>query len=252
MTAKLRHPEILRLAQTHGKVTVEGLAEDLGVTLQTIRRDLSDLAASGQLERVHGGAVLPSGTENIAYEERRQLNEAAKSRIGLACAARIPNDISLFLSIGTTAEAVARALSEHRGLMVVTNNSNIASILAPHPDAQVIVTGGVLRHSDGGLTGPIAQSTLAQFRFDMAVLGCSAIDGRGTLLDFDMDEVRALQTVLETSQTTCLVADASKFARHAPVAIAGLSTLDRIVTDAPLETSLSLACASAGTQTIVA
>lgn len=252
MTAKLRHPEILRLAREGGTVTVDGLAGALGVTQQTIRRDLTDLAEAGQLERVHGGAVLPSGTQNIAYAERRTLNRGAKARIGMACAAIIPNDICLFLSIGTTAEAVASALQDHVGLMVVTNNTNIAQILAPHPDVQVTVTGGRLRHADGGLTGPIAQSALEQFRFDMAVVGCSAIDGRGTLLDFDMDEVRALQTVLSTAQSTCLVADTSKFARHAPVAITQLATLDRIVTDAPLDPSLTLACGQSGTQILLA
>lgn len=252
MTANLRHPEILALARSEGKVTVDELASTLGVTLQTIRRDLADLSAAGVLDRVHGGAVLPSGTQNIAYEERRRLNDASKARIGAACAALIPNDICLFLSIGTTSEAVARALSEHVGLMVVTNNINIAQILAPHPNLQVVMTGGRLRHADGGLTGPLSQSALEQFRFDIAVIGCSAIDGRGTLLDFDMDEVRGLQSVLKSALETCLVADASKFARHAPMAIAPITQAGRIITDAPLKPSLAEVCAQSQTDVIVA
>ena len=105
MSQTFRHPEILEIARREGKVTVENLAERFGVTLQTIRRDLTDLAELGRLERVHGGAVLPSGTTNIAYEERRSLNHEGKAAIARACAARIPRDASIFLNIGTSTEA---------------------------------------------------------------------------------------------------------------------------------------------------
>ena len=147
MSQTFRHPEILDIARRDGKVTVEGLAAHFGVTLQTIRRDLTDLAEAGRLERVHGGAVLPSGTTNIGYEERRSLNPAAKAAIARSCAARIPNGICLFLNIGTSTEAVARALLYHQDLMVVTNNMNVANILIGNPECEVVVTGGTLRRS---------------------------------------------------------------------------------------------------------
>src|SRR5687768_7212607 len=104
MSQTLRHPEILDLARREGKVTVEDLARHFGVTHQTIRRDLAELAEAGRLERVHGGAVLPSGTTNIAYEERRRLNGEAKAAMGRACARLIPPGSSLFLAIGTSTE----------------------------------------------------------------------------------------------------------------------------------------------------
>ncbi|MEM9580004.1 MAG: DeoR/GlpR family DNA-binding transcription regulator [Pseudomonadota bacterium] len=239
MSAKLRQLDILHRARSEGHVSVETLADTLGVTLQTIRRDLADLASAGQLERVHGGAVVPSGTVNIAYEERRRLNEVAKARIAARAARLIPNDICLFVSIGTTAEAVARALHSHSGLMVVTNNINVAQILSGHPDARIVLTGGTLRHTDGGLTGPLADAQLAQFRFDLAVIGCSAIDAQGMLLDFDMDEVRALRGVIDTAKQSCLVVDQSKFARHAPMTIAPINRLDQVITDAPLPDAIA-------------
>ncbi|WP_372885685.1 DeoR/GlpR family DNA-binding transcription regulator, partial [Shimia sp.] len=120
MSQNFRHPDILEIARQTGRVTVEGLAAHFDVTVQTIRRDLKDLANAGKLERVHGGAVLPSGVANIVYEERRRLNETAKKRIAQACAGTIPDGASVFLNIGTTTEAVARALLGHRRLMVVT------------------------------------------------------------------------------------------------------------------------------------
>lgn len=231
MSQTFRHPEILDIARRDGKVTVEGLAAHFDVTLQTIRRDLTDLSVAGRLERVHGGAVLPSGTTNIEYEERRLLNAEAKSAIAARCAAAIPNDISLFLGIGSSTEAVARALLAHARLMVVTNNINVANILEANTGCEVILTGGQLRRSDGGLVGNLAAESIRQFKFDLAVIGCSALDDEGDLLDFDMQEIGVNQTVLRQSRKAFLVADASKFRRTAPVRIASLAEIDVFFTD---------------------
>lgn len=244
----LRHPEILRLARSEGKVTVEGLAAHFGVTLQTIRRDLSELAQAGQLARVHGGAVLPSGTANIAYEERRALQADAKSAIARACAARIPGDVCLFLNIGTTTEAVARELLHHRGLLVVTNNLTVATILSANPDCAVIVTGGQLRRTDGGLVGPVAVAGVERFRFDMAVIGCSALSGGGELLDYDLAEVEVSRAALAACAESVLVADSSKPGRSAPARITSLSRIDTWVTEAPPPEALAAACAGWGTE----
>ena len=122
---------------------VDDLARRFGVTVQTIRRDLSELADSGKLQRVHGGAIIASGTHNIGYADRHSLNNTAKTAIAQACAAQIPNRASVFLNIGTSTEAVARALLRHNNLLVVTNNINVASILAAIPGCEVIVTGGL-------------------------------------------------------------------------------------------------------------
>ncbi|MGJ8610693.1 MAG: DeoR/GlpR family DNA-binding transcription regulator [Octadecabacter sp.] len=227
----IRHIEILERARRHGNVTVDGLAAAFDVTLQTIRRDLSDLAGQGRLERVHGGAVLPSGLTNIGYEERRRLNDDAKAQIGLACATQIMNGSSLFLGIGTTCEAVARALIHHDGLLVMTNNLNAVPILSANPSCRVLVTGGNLRPSDAGLVGAQTAASVRQFKFDLAVIGCSAMDLRGDVFDYDLDEVIVSQTVIEHSAATALVADASKFARKAPARVASLGDLSFFVTD---------------------
>ncbi|MCA0996779.1 DeoR/GlpR family DNA-binding transcription regulator [Alloyangia pacifica] len=252
MSQSFRHPEILEIARRDGKVTVEGLAQHFGVTLQTIRRDLTELADAGRLERVHGGAVLPSGTMNIGYEERRHLNMEGKTGIARACAERIPHGISLFLNIGTSTEAVARELLHHKGLMVVTNNMNVATILAANPDCDVLLTGGSLRRTDGGLIGTLATESIRQFKFDLAVIGCSALDLEGDILDFDIQEVGVSRAILRQSRRTFLVADHSKFKRSAPARIASLSEIDMFVTDRPLEPSLAEACAGWGCEVVVA
>ncbi|QOL80468.1 DeoR/GlpR family DNA-binding transcription regulator [Pseudooceanicola spongiae] len=248
MSQTIRHPEILDIARREGKVTVEGLAEHFGVTLQTIRRDLSDLAHAGRLERVHGGAVLPSGTTNIGYEERRRLNADGKTAIARACAAQIPENCAVFLNIGTSTEAVAVELMHHRNLLVVTNNMNVANILSQNRDCNVIVTGGSLRHSDGGLIGDITTAAIRQFKFDIGVIGCSAIDNDGDILDFDVQEVGVSQAILTRSRRTLLVADHTKFKRTAPARIASLQNVDMFFTDRALHPDLSARCADWGTE----
>lgn len=252
MSQTFRHPEILEIARREGRVTVEGLAEYFGVTLQTIRRDLSDLSELGQLERVHGGAVLPSGTVNIAYEERRSLNSDAKLAMARACAEHIPNDISLFLNIGTSTEAVAQNLLHHKNLLVVTNNINVANILVANRDCEIILTGGKLRRADGGLIGNLATQTIRQFKFDLAVVGCSSLDEDGDMMDFDLQEVEVSQTILSQSRKTFLVTDHSKFQRKAPARIASLSQVDMFFTDHELPDNLSAKCADWDTKVVYA
>lgn len=251
MSWTFRHPEILEIARREGRVTVEGLAARFGVTLQTVRRDLGELAAKGRLERVHGGAVLPSGTHNIGYEQRRDLHADAKAAIARACAARIPDDACVFLNIGTSTEAVARALLRHRDLLVVTNNMNVANILAENPGARVFVTGGSLRPTDRGLVGDLATATIRQFKFDVGVIGCSALDADGDLLDFDLQEVGVSQAILHRSRRRYLVADHSKFARAAPARIASLGDLDAVFVDRPLPGPLAARCAEWATEVVV-
>ncbi|MEM9552001.1 MAG: DeoR/GlpR family DNA-binding transcription regulator, partial [Pseudomonadota bacterium] len=247
-----RQPDILEIARHAGKVTVEGLARHFGVTVQTIRRDLSDMAQAGQLQRVHGGAILPSGVANIQYEERRQLNEDAKRRIAVACARDIPDDVSLFLNIGTTTEAVARALLHHHSLLVVTNNLNVATILSANPKAEVVLTGGTLRRADGGLTGTTAVSGLSQYKVDIAVLGCSAIDPEGELTDFDPEEVIVTQAALTRARHAIVVADQSKFLRNAPRRVCGLADASAVYSEKPFSDALAARCREWGTDVIVA
>ena len=241
-----RHDEIVAVARAEGRVTVEDLAERFGVTPQTIRRDLTELCADGVLSRVHGGAVLASGRSNIGYAARRHMAEDEKAAIARLCADELPDDCSLFINIGTTTEAVARALLHHKNIMAITNNLNVANILAENDSCEVIVAGGVLRRSDGGLVGEATGDFFQQFKVDYAIIGASAIDEDGTLLDFDYREVRVAQAIIENARTTFLVADQTKFARSAPVRIASISALDGFFTDAPPPARVQTLCANEG------
>lgn len=251
MTQRFRQRDILEILRRDGKVSVEALADQFGVTLQTIRRDLADLAEANKIERVHGGAVLPSGTANIQYEERRRINQRAKEAMARACAAQIADGSSVFLNIGTSTEAVARQLRGHKDLLVVTNNMNVAEILGENDGCHTILTGGRLRPSDGGLVGRIAAETIRQFKFDIAVIGCSALDVDGTLYDFDIEEVGVSQTIIDRSRQCFLVADHSKFNRSAPAQIASMARLTTVFTDAELPDDLPSKCLEWETQVVV-
>jgi len=252
MALSFRQSEILDIARAEARVSVEDLAARFGVTQQTIRRDLGDLAEAGKLARVHGGAVLRAGVANIGYGERRRMNADAKAAIARACAALIPANSSLFLNIGTTTEAVAHALLGHANLMVVTNNLNVANILAESDSCDVIVAGGVLRRSDGGLVGDLTTQAIAAFKVDIAVIGTSALDAEGDLLDFDPQEVRVSRAIIAQARRVFLVADAAKFGRAAPVRIASLGDLDAIITDRPLAPLLAARCRAWKTRVVLA
>lgn len=251
MSQTFRQPEILEIARREGKVTVEALAEHFQVTVQTIRRDLTELAEAGKLDRVHGGAIIPSTVSNIGYEHRRGLNEEAKTAIALKCAEHIPEDSSVFLNIGTSTEAVASALLNHTNLLAFTNNLNVANILADNSNCEVVVMGGALRRTDGGLVGSQTMRAIEQFKYDFAIIGCSAVDEDGDLLDYDIQEVGVSQTIIRQARQVFLVADHSKFERSAPARICSLAEIDACFTDQALPEELTRKCSDWGTRIVL-
>ena len=227
-----RQAGMLEAVRAQGAVTVEALAERFGVTLQTVRRDVKLLADAGLMARFHGGVRLPaSTTENIAYRQRQALNDDAKRRIAQAVAAEVPEGCSLILNIGTTTEAVARALAHHRGLRVITNNLNVAAILSDNADCEVIVAGGLVRSRDRGIIGESTVEFISQFRVDIGLIGISGIEADGTLRDFDLREVKVAQAIIRASRQVWLAADHSKFNRPAMVEVGRLDQVDRLFTD---------------------
>src|SRR3954467_13084905 len=171
-----RQSEILNLARAFGRVMVDDLARRFEVSAQTIRKDLNDLVEQRSLTRIHGGAIIASGVENLAYEARRFVAADEKKAIGFAAAGQIPNGCSLFINIGTTTEEVAGALSGHEDLLVITNNLNVATLLYRQPRIDVIMAGGPVRRADGAVIGAAAVEFVTQFKVDFAIIGTSAVE----------------------------------------------------------------------------
>jgi DeoR family transcriptional regulator, glycerol-3-phosphate regulon repressor len=232
MTPRQRH--LLNFLKKNGDSSVADLAAALRVTTQTIRRDLRTLEQAEKVARYHGGVGIPSSVENIDYAQRQVLNVEAKRLIARGVAQHVEPGRSLILDIGTTTEEVARALAHHRGIRVVTNNLNVASILAGNEEAEVLIAGGLVRHRDRGVVGEATIDFMRQFKVDVAVIGVSSIEPDGTLLDYDYREVKVAQAIIDQAREVWLVADHSKFTRRALVRLAHLSDVDRLFTDLPV------------------
>ncbi|OOF70833.1 DeoR/GlpR family transcriptional regulator [Rodentibacter caecimuris] len=230
MKQSARHQKILELVKQQGYLSTEELVNLFNVSPQTIRRDLNELAELDLIRRHHGGAALPSSAENSDYVERKQFFSKQKNLIAQAVAQMIPNGASLFIDIGTTPEAVAYALLNHQKLRIVTNNLNAAHLLRQNESFSITMAGGSLRN-DGGIIGEATCSFISQFRLDFGILGISAIDFEGSLLDYDYHEVQVKRTIIESSRQTLLVADHSKFGRKAMVRLGELNNVDYFFTD---------------------
>ena len=226
-----RQNEILNKAKKKGKVIVDHLAASFKVSPQTIRKDLNTLCNRQLLQRIHGGAIVGSSIENVSYEARKLLAPASKAAIGKRAAALIPNNCSLFINIGTTTEQVAKELTSHRGLMAITNNIKAIDILRFSPGIELIIAGGVVRRSDGGIVGVAAVDFINQFKVDYAIIGVSGIDEDGLLLDYDLSEVRVAQAIIANSRHVIMVADLMKLNRNAPVRIGHISQINTLVID---------------------
>ncbi|RTL63131.1 MAG: DeoR/GlpR transcriptional regulator [Hyphomicrobiales bacterium] len=247
-----RQREMLDLARATGRILVDELSRRFEVSAQTIRKDLNELCDRRILTRVHGGAIVASGVENLAYEARRFVAVDEKRAIGTVAASRIPSNCSLFINIGTTTEEVAGALKGHEDLLVITNNLNVAMQLYKFPRIEVVVAGGSVRKSDGAVVGSTAIGLIQQFKVDFAIIGASAIDEEGALLDYDFREVQVAQAIIENARHVILVADSTKLSRSAPVRIAHLGQINTFVTDLLRSAKLRQLCETHGIELLEA
>jgi DeoR family glycerol-3-phosphate regulon repressor len=247
-----RQRAILEHARIHGEVEVDPLAESFNVTPQTIRRDLNQLCDLRLLQRVHGGALVHDGVENLGYAARKHIAAEEKNAIAELAAKLITNDSSMFINIGTTTELVAEHLKDHTGLLVITNNLNVVNTLRTSQSINVMTAGGTVRREDGGIVGENTAEFFAQFKVDYAVISASAIENDGAVLDYDIREVRVAQAIIKNARSVILVADATKFQREAPMRIGNIGETDYFVTDEVPPTEFMEICRSQDVQVKVA
>lgn len=242
MTLQDRHLEILSLLSMAGQVNVAALAVRYDTTPQTIRKDLRVLEDAHRLIRIHGGAVRVPDGSYISYDHRQLIAPAQKQKIGRICASLIPNGATVFINIGTTTEAVAMSLKDHRNLRIITDNVRVANELRSLPATEILITGGRIRATDGAVVGNQAVNFIRQFRVDFAIIGAAAIDNDGALLDHDLHEAQVATAIMETARHVILTADHGKFARKAPICIGQLSRVHSLVTDKPPSDAITTIC----------
>ena len=226
---KKRRQEILQRVQQVGYVSARELAEQYHVDTSTVRRDLDALARLGLVVRNHGGASLPS-EPRAPSETETATRLPQKQAIARAVAGIVADGRSLLMDSGSTTLEVARALRDHRGLTVVTNDLRVAAELAMHQDLRLIVIGGEVLPDVYTLMSERAVDLMGEYHVDYAVLGADAIDPRG-ITNISSFEAPLKRAMIRAGSKVVLVADSSKFGHSALVRVAGLEDVGLVVTD---------------------
>jgi DeoR family glycerol-3-phosphate regulon repressor len=234
-----RHDLIQQVVQEQGGVSVGALAEMFGVSMQTIRRDLDILCDGENLHRSHGRIELAEGRRNTPFDQRAGTNLVGKRAIASAAAALIPDGATLFISIGSTALSVARALHRRKELTVVTNNLSVAMALSEEISNRIILPGGEIRLPDRDFVGEEVVEFFGRYRAEYAIFGTAGIGAEGELLEFHQAEVRATYRMWRNAQTSILVIDRSKFGRLAPAVGGMITQIDHVICDRPPATPFS-------------
>jgi DeoR/GlpR family transcriptional regulator of sugar metabolism len=234
-----------------GNVDGDELAELLGVSRTTIRRDLDSMESLGLLERTHGGATAVRADDELPFFSKMAAYLPEKRAIGVKTASLIPENAVIGCSGGTTVMQTIKALRGKR-LMVVTNAVNVAMELASSESVQVIVTGGSLSARTFELVGHIADKTLESFHFDIVLLGVDGISVDRGLSTYTVADAHTDSLYMENAEATWVVSDHSKIGKIAPVLISPLSKVKRLITDPGLEAADRRALESAGVEVLIA
>ncbi|PJG84898.1 DeoR/GlpR family DNA-binding transcription regulator [Conservatibacter flavescens] len=238
LTGNPRQDKLISLVMANGYISNEELAANLGVTTQTIRRDIRSLSEQGLVSRHHGGAGRVSSIVNTEFSIRETTHIKEKTAIAKQIAEYIPDGSTLFITIGTTVEFIAKALETKSNLRIITNSHRVANILYQNKNFEVITVGGILRAHNGGIIGPDVISFINNFRADYLITSLGAITADGVLLDFDINEVAVVKAMLDHSRNKILAIDHTKFHTSAAVELGSLATISAIFTDCPPPNSI--------------
>lgn len=247
-----RHGEILRLLREEGAITIASLADRLGVSLETVRRDVKPLANDGSILKMHGAIGLPSMAGEAPFERRMRDNADAKRAIARMVAATIRDGESIMLDTGTTTSFLARELLGHRRLTVVTNSSDIARTLATVNGNKVYMAGGELRSDSGAAFGVSAIEFVSRFSVGHAVISTGAVDAAMGVMDYDLEEAEFARMVLSRGQRSVVVTDHTKFGRQGLVQVCGFDGFSELATDRPPSRDIVSALDAAGARLVVA
>jgi DeoR family glycerol-3-phosphate regulon repressor len=224
--------------QQHGIVRISDLSSMLGVSDMTVRRDIDTLAASGLLQKVHGGAKVPGSlrTDEPGFEKKSMQEESEKSAIAREALSFVTPGSAIGLSAGTTTWTLAKMLSTVEGLTIVTNSIRIADVFyravarKEGNRTSVILTGGERTPSDA-LVGPIAISALGQLHLDTLFLGVHGVETRAGFTTPNLLEAETNRAFAATARNVVVLADHTKWGTVGMSTIAKLSEVDTLITD---------------------
>ncbi|KAB1653813.1 DeoR/GlpR transcriptional regulator [Pseudoclavibacter chungangensis] len=222
-----------------GPIDYPALADALGVSVMTVRRDAESLADEQLLERVRGGVRPPDPLREPTPAEKRVLHPGRKHGIARAARELVRPGAVLGIGAGTTTLAFARAIADVPDLTVVTNAIPIADALSVLPPERVVLTGGTRTVSDA-LVGPVADQALAGMHLDLAVLGCHGFDAAAGFTAPNLQEAATDRRFLERATSGVVLADASKWGTRGLTSFASLDEIDVLVSDATLPSDAAL------------
>ncbi|WGD38028.1 DeoR/GlpR family DNA-binding transcription regulator [Lysinibacter sp. HNR] len=234
---------ILNLVDDAGRISIEELIAQLGISAATARRDLDELAKQHLLLRSRGGAIKQSVAYDLPIRYRNAVQSAQKKDIGAAASALVSRGDVIGLSGGTTTTAIVEALSARADLMtpstepsltVITNAINIAAQLVLHPQLRVVVTGGVVHNHSYELFGPLATNVLSQITMDMAFIGVNAVDPRFGAMVHDEGEAAVNALMAERATRSYVVADSQKIGKRAFASVGEQDLFTGIITDSEI------------------
>ena len=232
MRPRDRQLRITDMVRSQGKVSVDELVETFHTSAETIRRDLTFLAANGKIQKVHGGAIPLRTFGEGPFAQRMQLNSQAKRLIAQQVRQLVSPGDSLFIDTGSTTLEVADELSAIDDLTVVTNSSEIAKVLtSANKTVQMYLLGGNYNGDNRQTCGTMAINQLECFHCNHALLTAGAIAAGGGVMDFSHDEAQIASAMIEHSDKVLLMVDASKFDQVAPFVVAPFDRIHTLVSD---------------------
>lgn len=247
-----RHTAIIDYVTESGDATIAELARALGVSGETVRRDVRELALEGAVRKFHGGVSLPESYMDASYHERLRQNIDGKRAIADAAASLLSDGESAMLDTGTTLSYVAQALKNRNDLFVVTNSVDVARTLAFQKGNRVFMAGGELSDSDACALGPTAIEFVERFRVSTAFISAGAVNIVDQLMAYRLSEAEFSNAIIRRADRVVLCVDRTKMGRRAAVKIANFDAIDILITDAPLPADIDAAARGAGVGVIVA
>ncbi len=230
-----RQAKLVEIVRKEERASVERLAAVLGASRETVRRDLTQLTKEGKVQKVHGGAVMPSVMAEPAFQQRLSENVSAKMAIAKAAAALFRPGEALFIDTGSTTLFFAEELAQLRGLTIITNSTEIArTIDKANNGHRVFLLGGEYSAGNSQTFGTMVTAQIQAFRAHHAVLTVGALNRRTGAMDYNIEEAQVARAMIAQSEKVTLLADQSKFGKLASFEVCALKQIDNLVCDGPV------------------
>lgn len=231
-----RQHRILKILESNPSVRVSDLSAELGVSEATVRRDLDKLHDVGQIQRIHGGAILVShATPEAPVLQRSAENLEEKRRIGKLAASLVKGGETVFIGSGSTTQEVARSLQGRQNVTVITNALTVINMLSHEEGISLVATGGFLRASELSFVGYLAEQALRELRPQKVIMGIRAVNLDEGLTNDYLPEVSTDRVIIQSAPEVILVADHTKFGQVSTALVAPITSIHTLVTDTGID-----------------